>query len=54
MGRGHCDVVNGFKPLLRRTDSVYRYATIHNERDLVMREGKCRNMYSGRLKIRRL
>ncbi len=42
MGRGHCDVVNGFKPPLLRRGSLRHRASIYNKRDPVLREWKCR------------
>jgi hypothetical protein len=41
MRRRHRDVLDGFKPLLRLSDSVWRCATVHNKRDPMMGEWKC-------------
>jgi len=41
MGGRHRDVVDGFKPLLRLTDSVRSRAAIHNKRNPMMGEWKC-------------
>ena len=45
MRRGHRDLFDGFKPLLPRSDPLWRCARIHGQRDLMVREGENGNVY---------